>query len=160
MAIFNSVAALVGGSGPLHGAAAAMIINQHPLLPTLRLGNLARQSRGLAGQCSGVRPFVPGDAAGARKGHGHVHGQVQRPARKNGRASKLPPELCGINQEIAFQAMISPEAKATHIKFWAVDAVLKYPASGIMGLVVRLEERHLSAVYQPWVAEALVESAC
>ncbi|KAL6872574.1 hypothetical protein HDV57DRAFT_249838 [Trichoderma longibrachiatum] len=49
-------------------------------------------------------------------------------------------------------------ANATHVKRWAVDAVLKYPTSGIMSLVVRLQEEQLSAVYQLWLEEALYES--
>lgn len=39
-AIINSVAALLGGSGPLHKAVAAMVMDQHFRLPHLRLGGI------------------------------------------------------------------------------------------------------------------------
>lgn len=77
---------------------------------------------------------------------------------ENGRIGAFPPELCGLIRDIAAQALTSPKAENSHIKNWAVKGVLKYPASGIMGLVVRLGEEDLSAVYRLWLNEALEES--
>lgn len=77
---------------------------------------------------------------------------------ENGRIGAFSSELCELIRDIAFQALTSPKANATHVKRWAVDAVLKYPTSGIMSLVVRLQEEQLSAVYQLWLEEALYES--
>ncbi|TFB04396.1 hypothetical protein CCMA1212_003677 [Trichoderma ghanense] len=156
-AIFNSVAELVGGSGPLHRAVAAVIMNQHPRLPPCVWETLLD---GLEAWEDNVRECALLFLATEWE-HEKVMDMLMarfNVPKENGRPGAFPPQLCKLIQDIAFQALTSPKAEAMHFKFWAVDAVLKYPASGIMGLVVRLEEKHLAAVYQLWLEEALEES--
>ncbi|OTA03630.1 hypothetical protein A9Z42_0041340 [Trichoderma parareesei] len=156
-AIFNSVAALLGGSGPLHRAVAAMILNQHPRLPPcvweMLLDNLDVWE-GRVRECALL--FLATEWEHAKL----MDMLLARfdVSNENGRIGAFPQELCGLIRDIAAQALTSSKAKASHIKHWAVNAVLKYPALEIMGLVVRLGEKHLSAVYRLWLEEALEES--
>ncbi|KAL7824146.1 NACHT domain-containing protein [Trichoderma gracile] len=156
-AIFDSLAALLGGSGPLHRAIAAMIFHQHPRLPPcvweMLLDNLDVWE-GTVRDCALL--FLATDWE-----HAELMDILMarfNVLNENGRIGAFPPELCELIRDIASQALTSSKANPSNIKNWAVNAVLKYPASGIMGLVVRLGENHLSAVYRLWLEEALEES--
>ncbi|KAH0498320.1 hypothetical protein TgHK011_005576 [Trichoderma gracile] len=155
-AIFDSLAALLGGSGPLHRAVAAMIMKQHPHLPPciweMLLDNLDVWE-GTVRDCALL--FLATELEHAKLMDMVLAGFDV--LNENGRVGAFPPELCELIRDIAAQALTSSKAKASDIENWALKAVLKYPAAGIMGLVVRLGEKHLSAVYQLWLEEAFAE---
>ncbi|KAL7914834.1 NACHT domain-containing protein [Trichoderma velutinum] len=157
--MFNSVAVMVGGTEPLHRAVAGIIMNQHPRLPKcvsqMLFDNLAiweesvrdRALLYLATHWDHTRVF---EMSMAKFGV-----TIQE-----GRYGAFPPQFCALIRDIARQAMTSPNTPPRDLKFWFMEVELKYPGSGIMQLILRLDEKFLCTVYEMWLEGALEESLC
>ncbi|KAK4075450.1 uncharacterized protein Triagg1_4571 [Trichoderma aggressivum f. europaeum] len=157
--IFNSVAAMVGGTKPVHRAVAGIIMNQHPRLPKcvsqMLVDNLAvwegsvrdRALLYLATHWDHTRVF---EMAMAKFGVTIQEGQY----------GEFPPEFCALIRDIARQAMTSPNTAPRYLKVWFMEVELKYPGSGIMQFILRLDEKSLCTVYEMWLEGALEESLC
>ncbi|PNP53103.1 hypothetical protein THARTR1_06313 [Trichoderma harzianum] len=157
--MFNSVAVMIGGTKPLHRAVAGIIMNQHPRLPKcilqMLLDNVSVWERSvrdrallyLATQWDLTRVF---EMTMAKFGV-----TVQE-----GRYGAFPPQFCALVRDIARQAMASPNTAPRNLKFWFMEAELKYPGSGIMPLILCLDEKSLRTVYEMWLEGALEESLC
>ncbi|UKZ46507.1 hypothetical protein TrVGV298_000712 [Trichoderma virens] len=156
-ALFNSVAVMIGGTQPLHKAVAGIIMREHPRLPkcvlevlldNLEIWDGSVRDRALVYLATQLEHSRMLEIAMTKFGV-----TIQE-----ARLGVFPPKLRGIIQDIARQAMISPNAAQRDMEFWAMEAVLKYPGLGIMELVLRLDEKALHTLYQQWLEKALEES--
>ncbi|KKP00815.1 peptidase C14 [Trichoderma harzianum] len=157
--MFNSVAALFGGTKPIHRAVAGIIMNQHPRLPKcvsqILIDNLTiwegsvrdRTLLYLATHWEHTRVFeMAMDKFGVTS--------------QEGQYSEYPPQFCALIRDIARQAIAFPNVHPRYLKFWFMEVELKYPGSGIMQLILRLDEKSLCTVYEIWLEGALEESLC
>ncbi|OPB37082.1 hypothetical protein A0O28_0039940 [Trichoderma guizhouense] len=157
--IFNGVAAMVGGTKPLHRAVAGLIMNQQPRLAKsisqMLLDNLEvwegsvrdRALRYLATHWEHISVF---EMAMAKFGITFQEGQY----------GDFSLQFCALIRDIARQAITSPRLEPRDVNFWFVEVELKYPGSGIMQLMLRLDEKVLCNVYELWLERALEESLC
>ncbi|KAL6830802.1 NACHT domain-containing protein [Trichoderma sp. SZMC 28015] len=157
--IFNSVAVMVGGTKPLHRAVAGIIMNQHPRLPKCVSQMLMDNLEVWEGS---VR-----DRALLRLATHWDHTRVFEMAMakfgvtiQEGRYGEFPPQFCALIRDIARQAITSPNTAAGYLKVWFMEFELKYPGSGIMQLILRLDEKSLCTVYEMWLEGALEEFLC
>lgn len=155
--ILNSVAVMMGDLGPLHRAVARIIMNQRFCLPKCVLEILLDNLEVWGGSVRDCALLYLATQWERRMILEMLMTKFRGPTRES-RSGAFPPLLRGIIQDIARKAMTSPKASAADLKFWAVNAVLKYPGSGIMELVIQLDKKFLPAIYQVWLEEAFKES--
>ncbi|KAL7942197.1 NACHT domain-containing protein [Trichoderma barbatum] len=159
-AIIDSVALMIGGAQPLHRAVAGIVMRKHARLPKCVLDILLDNLANLEG---GARDCVLLYLATHRE-----HAEIIEMAKTkfgipidDGWSGFFSPKVRGIIQDIACQAMIdamtTPNAETRDLRFWAMEAVMKYPGSGIMELIIRLDDKFLRSVYQLWLEKSLEE---
>ncbi|KAL6798932.1 NACHT domain-containing protein [Trichoderma sp. SZMC 28013] len=157
--IFNSVAVMVGGTKPLHRAVAGIIMNQHPRLPKCVSQMLMDK---LAVWEGNVRDRALLYLA-THWDHTRVFGMAMAKfgiTIQEGQYGEFPPQFCELIRDIAHQALTSPNTAPRDLNFWLMEVELKYPGSGIMQFILRLDEKSLCAVYEMWLEGALEESLC